>query len=82
MRSGFLLRLLFVLYCVEVGTFFLIWPWISSYDRVWIGLGWNAVRSLAQSGVARSLLSAFGALHVVWALHDLDLMLFRRSEPR
>ena len=81
-RSGFLLRVLFVVYCFEVGLFLLIWPWLGSYDRVWLGLGWGSLRTFAQSAVTRSFLSAFGASHLVWAVHDLEMMIFRRSESR
>lgn len=79
MRSGFLFRLLFVVYCVEVGLFFLIWPWMGSYDRIWWEVRWSLLRYLGQGLVARSLVSSFGALHLLWALHDVDLMLSREK---
>jgi hypothetical protein len=70
--------LLFVVYCVEMGTFLLLWPWSGTWDRLWIQLPWGALRTVGLHPVTRSFLSAFGAVHLVWGAHDLDLWLAAR----
>jgi hypothetical protein len=75
-------RLLFVLYCVEVGTFLVLYPWGAGWDRLAMLLPWLAVRQGAMHVGTRSLVSAFGAVHLVWGAHDLDLLLAQLRRRR
>jgi hypothetical protein len=77
-RARSLLPLLFVVYCVEVGTALVVWPWSPSWDRVCLMIPWEAVRIVAVDHFFRGLLAGFGVLHLVWGAHDLDLWLARR----
>lgn len=78
MRLSPVHRFLFILYCVEAGTFLLLAPWSSVWDRQVVQIPWMELRGLALQPLLRSLLTAFGAVHLVWAAHDLDLWLLRR----
>jgi len=77
------LSLLFVLYCLEMGVFLLLWPWLQAWDRTWTQIPWAEVRHLGLTPLARSLVSGFGVVHLVWGAHDADLWLrrWRRREP-
>ncbi len=75
-----LLRVLFVIYCVEAGLFLVIAPWRefwsllvsrSALSQVYLGaffmLPW-----------VRGAVTGFGLIHLVWGIHDLECMLLRR----
>ena len=83
MRLDSLFRILFVVYCVEAGLFLLVSPWTPTWDRLGGALPWSTLRALALALPARGLMSGFGLVHLVWALHDVDLLLRRvpRAEP-
>jgi hypothetical protein len=78
MHRSSLFLLLFVLYCVEIGVILVLWPWTSSWDRLWVQLPWHQLRQLGLDPLFRGVISGFGALHLVWGAHDLDLWLTRR----
>jgi len=79
MRSDFLFRAAFVLYCAEAGIFLLVAPWSPAWDRVGLMLGLELLRPLFLSTWLRALCSAFGSAHLVWCLHDLDLLVRPRA---
>ena len=82
MSSPALFRLVFVLYCVEAGIFFVTAPWLPSWERLAFGLPWSAARDLLLSGWVRGALSGFGCLHWIWAIHDIDLYFRQRAAAR
>lgn len=82
MHRSSLFLILFVVYCIEVGVILVLWPWTSSWDRLWVQLPWDQLRLLALNPLLRSVVSAFGGLHLVWGAHDLDLWLTRRRRAR
>lgn len=71
-RRPTLFDLAFVLYCVETGLIFLLTPWGVSWDREVVRLPVDGLRLALLSPWCRAALSAFGALHLLWALHDID----------
>jgi len=73
-------RLVFALYCVEAGVFFLTAPWLPAWERLVFSLPWSVLRDAAMSGWTRGVVTGFGLIHLVWALHDIDLY-FRRRRP-
>lgn len=83
MRADPLFRILFVVYCVEAGLLLLVSPWTPTWERLLIVAPWAAVRELALAPALRGLVSGFGAVHLLWGLHDVDLLLRRlpRSSP-
>ncbi|MGE0640490.1 MAG: hypothetical protein AB7G12_12910 [Thermoanaerobaculia bacterium] len=80
MASSSMFRLVFVLYCAEAGIFLLVTPWISAWNRLADLLPWTDLRWLLLSPLTRAAVCAFGLLHLVWIVHDVDLFL-RRREP-
>ena len=71
-------RFLFILYCVEAGTFLLLAPWSSAWDRQAVQIPWTELRNLALHPLLRSALTGFGLVHLVWAAHELDAWLLGR----
>lgn len=79
MASPSMFRLIFALYCAEAGLFLLSSPWFSAWERLAYSLPWTGLRWFLLSPLARSAVSAFGLLHLVWLAHDVDLYLRRRE---
>jgi hypothetical protein len=80
MRASFLFRLLFILYCVEAGTFLLLAPWSPIWDRSVVQIPFEALRGACLHPAARACVSGFGLIHLVWGAHDLDELIFRRKQ--
>ncbi len=78
MRPSSLFRILFVLYCIEAGTFLALAPWSPVWDRTLVQLSSELLRALALSSVVRAAITGFGLIHLVWGAHDLDELIFRR----
>jgi hypothetical protein len=78
MRSSVFFRLLFVLYCLEAGVFLVLAPWSLVWDRVVIQAPFTLLRNLFLHPFFRGGISGFGLIHILWGLHDLDEILFRR----
>jgi len=82
MSSPALFRLVFVLYCVEAGIFFVTAPWLPSWERLAFNLPWSAARDLLLSAWVRGALCGFGCLHWIWAIRDVDLYLRQRAAAK
>jgi hypothetical protein len=68
-------RFLFVLYCLEAGLFLVLAPWTEAWERVVLLLPLGFLRQLLGLSWIRGLVSGFGLVHLVWAAHDVDLIL-------
>ncbi len=79
MRSAFLYRILFILYCVEAGTFLVLAPWSPLWDRTLVQVQLDLVRTTGLHPVFRAAVTGFGLIHLVWGAHDLDELIFRRK---
>lgn len=78
MRASFLFRVLFILYCVEAGTFLVLSPWSPIWDRTLIQIHIETLRLLCLHPITRAAVSGFGLIHLLWGAHDLDELIFRR----
>jgi hypothetical protein len=77
MRSDSFFRGVFLVYCLEAGLFLLLSPWLAAWNHAVLLLPFGPLRALMLSSWMRALISAFGLLHLLWSLHDLDLFLRR-----
>lgn len=75
MRSESLFRVLFVVYCLEAGIFLTLAPWTDAWQRLVMLVPLATLRSLVALSAVRGLVSGFGVVHLVWAAHDIDLVL-------
>lgn len=79
-----LLRVLFVIYCVEAGLFLVIAPW----REFWNLLVSRSALSQAHLGAflmlpwVRGAVTGFGLIHLIWGIHDLEGILRRRASGR
>lgn len=79
MRSSFVFRILFILYCVEAGTFLVLAPWSTVWDRTLIQIPFDLLRAIVLHPLSRAAVTGFGLIHLVWGAHDLDELIFRRK---
>ena len=79
MRSSLLFRILFILYCVEAGTFLVLAPWSAVWDRTVVQIPLDLLRAAGLHPVFRAAVTGFGLIHLVWGAHDLDELIFRRK---
>jgi hypothetical protein len=80
MRLSSLLRVSFILYCIEAGIFLLFAPWSPVWDQTMVQIPLEGLRTLALNPVLRGAVSGFGLIHLVWGAHDLDALLSRRRQ--
>jgi hypothetical protein len=73
-RVESLFRILFVVYCVEAGLLLVVAPWTPTWSRLSDLLPLGLARQLLLAPALRGLVSGFGLVHLVWAFHDLDLL--------
>ena len=78
MRWASATRLLFVLYCAEIGFFLFIAPWGGAWERAAVQLPLASLRNLYLNPLFRSGVAGFGLVHLVWSVHDLQQWLSRR----
>jgi hypothetical protein len=78
MRRTTFVQVLFILYCIEVGSFLVLAPWSQTWERaiVFLPLSASLVPWLL-SPALRGGVTGFGLIHLVWAAHDLDRLLAR-----
>ncbi len=79
MRSSSLFRILFILYCIEAGTFLVLAPWSPVWDRMIVQLSSELLREVGFHTLLRAAVTGFGLIHLVWGAHDLDDLIFRRG---
>ena len=77
MRLESVFRVLFLVYCLEAGMILTVSPWTASWERMFLVVAGGALRGLAAIPWLRGAVAGFGLVHLVWAFHDLDLMLRR-----
>jgi hypothetical protein len=82
MRASSLLRVSFILYCIEAGIFLLFAPWSPVWDQTMIQIPLEGLRTIALNPGLRGAVSGFGLVHLVWGAHDLDALLSRRRQQR
>lgn len=75
MRSAKIFRVLFVVYCVEAGVFLALVPWSSLWERHLLELPLVGLRAFGLHPLLRSALTGFGLVHLIWGIHDLELLL-------
>ena len=75
MRAESVFKFLFVVYCLEAGLFLVLAPWTDAWERVVLLLPVATLRLLFGLSWVRGLVTGFGLIHLVWAAHDVDLML-------
>ena len=78
MRLSSLLRVTFILYCIEAGIFLLFVPWSPVWDQTMIQIPFHGLRGFCLHPFLRGAMSGFGLVHLVWGVHDLDALLSRR----
>lgn len=78
MRLSSLLRVSFILYCIEAGIFLLFAPWSPVWDQTMVRIPLEGLRMLSLNPLFRGAVSGFGLVHLVWGAHDLDALLSRR----
>ena len=66
-------RYVFVLYCATVGVVLVVIPWSPGWDRMLSHL--PAGFEMLRLPLLRGALSGFGLVHLVWCVHDLQLLL-------
>jgi len=76
-RFESLFRVLFVIYCLEAGIFLTLSPWTDGWSRLALLLPFESGRSLFLHPSLRGLVSGFGIVHLIWAVHDVDLFIRR-----
>ncbi len=78
MRLQSLLRLFFIVYCIEAGFFLLYGPWQPGWDHTVLLLPSHALRTVLLHPLTRGAVSGFGLVHLVWSTHDLSGAIARR----
>ena len=76
------LRVVFLLYCLEAGVFFVLLPW----TRFWLThplLNYNEpISAFATNAYLRGFVSGFGLLHILVGLRELVVVLQNRRASR
>lgn len=78
MRWVAVVRVLFVVYCVEAGIIFTWLPWTRGWEQQIVALTGPALHQLVLHPFTRGAVSGFGLVHLVWAAHDVACWLARR----
>ncbi len=83
MRMDAIFRILFVIYCIEAGLLLLLAPWNAGlWDRNWVQIADPFLRGVLLHPITRGVVSGFGAIHLIWGVHDLHSWLFTRPTQR
>jgi len=77
-----MIRLFFILYCFEAGLLLLFAPWYPEWDRLALQLlPFQTLRLTVVHPAFRGAVTGFGAVHLLWGLHDLISLITRRYAP-
>ena len=79
MRSTTLLRIFFIIYCVEAGVLLILVPWSTVWDRTLLQIPFAALRNFLAHSTFRGAVTGFGLVHLVWGAHDLHALITRRN---
>ncbi|MDH3404153.1 MAG: hypothetical protein OES32_14935 [Acidobacteriota bacterium] len=82
MRSRLVFQILFILYCVEAGIFLAFVPWSPLWERHLLAFPLLRLRAFGLHPLLRSAISGFGLVHLIWGVHDLELLLARWRAAR
>ena len=83
MIAGRVVRILFILYCIEVGLFLTVFPWTGGWQQQLLLVLPVELERFVASPFLRSAVSGFGLVHIALGCHDLERWLARarhRSE--
>lgn len=72
--------LLFILYCFEAGIFLLVIPWTSAWLLNPLLQAQPVVADVAQNLYVRGLVSGFGLVHLIVAVHEMHGRFGRQRE--
>ena len=67
-----LIRVLFVVYCIEAGLFLVLAPWREIWGTLLGYLPYQSLRVLLSEMIARGAISGFGLVHILWGIHDAN----------
>lgn len=70
--------LLFVVYCLEAGVFFMVAPWTGFWIHHPLLHLSPAVASLFDNSYFRGLVSGFGIAHLMIAVQEVEAYFFRK----
>ena len=70
--------LLFVLYCLEAGVFFIVAPWTAFWIHHPLLHLSPGIAALVDNSYFRGLISGFGIAHLVVAVNEVSEHFFRR----
>ena len=79
MRPSTLLRIFFIIYCIEAGILLIFVPWSTVWDRTLLQLPLFALRNFLSHPMVRGAVSGFGLVHLVWGAHDLQALITRQD---
>ncbi len=77
-----LLRLLFIVYCIEAGLFLTVAPWRDVWGPLVGALPFPSFQDLLSSPFGRGAVTGYGLVHIVWGIHDANDVIQRRGVPR
>lgn len=79
---GMASTLLFILYCLEAGVFFILAPWTSFWTTNPLFQSTEIVAALTESFYLRGLVSGFGFVHLLVGTRELILLFKSRQNPQ
>ena len=79
MRLATMVQIFFIIYCFEAGFLLLVAPWLPFWDAAVMQMAAGGLRMLFLHPMLRGAVSGFGMIHIVWGLHDVLVLLTRRS---
>ncbi|MDX1584353.1 MAG: hypothetical protein R3338_12215 [Thermoanaerobaculia bacterium] len=74
--------LLFILYCLEAGIFFILAPWTSFWTTNPLFQSTALVEALTQSFYLRGLISGFGLVHLLVGTREVLLLVRSQGQSR
>jgi hypothetical protein len=74
--------LLFAVYCLEAGIFFVVAPWTAFWVQHPLLHSAPAVAAIVDNSFFRGLISGFGLAHLVVAVQEVHTYFFTRRKVR